>query len=233
MMQESKEIKKPRKRKGRGTPVAIYRQRLQLARSLLSKVFQLSEEKSSWILYVLQCGDQLHTYVGITTNFVKRLSSHVGFRASGAFYTKRRKGIVNHDILPWTPVLLVTGFKKDADVRRCERLMHQPHKKKKFREWRSSFCFRQDFGKDVQKGSGIHFRQLALMFALETNPSWIKSVTLHWIQPELRHPAILKKLEDRTDKVLNENVSEGNKDFLHPLNEEYKDRRTRSGKVPH
>jgi hypothetical protein len=225
-MQEVKEKKKKKKQPGKrkDTPVAIYRQRLQLSRTLLSEVFQLSEEKSSWILYVLLCGDQKHSYVGITNNFVKRISSHCGFRKGGAFYTKRRKGIVNRDVLPWSPVLLVTGFTKDAHVRRCERLMHQPHKKKKFREWRGSFCFRQDFGKDVQKGSGIHFRQLALMFALETNPSWVKSVTLHWIQPELRHSAIIKKLEDRTQKVLNENVSQTNKDFLAPLHLEFRDR---------
>jgi predicted GIY-YIG superfamily endonuclease len=232
MTEQKQKKEKKKKAKKEPTLVAVYRKRLQTARALLNPgVFQLAEGKATWILYVLLCANSVNTYVGISNDFVKRISSHVGFRKGGAVYTKRRQGIVNHDVLPWAPVLLVTGFQTNTHVRRCERLMHQPHKKKKFREWRSSFCFRAHFSGAVLKGSGIQYRQLALMFALESNPSWIKSVTLHWIRPELRNAELLKKLEDRTHKVVNENVSEANKDFLLPLHEEYKARHLKTKDV--
>jgi len=67
-------------------------------------------------LYIIKACDENRTYVGITSDFSRRLRQHNGELKGGAKYTRGRK---------WALVVLVTGFPAARDARQIEWRLHR------------------------------------------------------------------------------------------------------------
>ena len=65
-----------------------------------------------YLVYLLKSDDNKYTYIGITSNFDRRLRQHNQKISGGVKYTKKYK--------TWIPILIIDGFKTKREALQCE-----------------------------------------------------------------------------------------------------------------
>eukprot|EP00049_Salpingoeca_infusionum_P014716 m.278107 g.278107 ORF g.278107 m.278107 type:complete len:455 (-) comp15736_c1_seq5:2303-3667(-) len=126
----------------------------------------------TYMLTGVQPRTQKRTYIGFTTNPVRRLRQHNGELVGGARRTKRAKGA-------WDMVLCVHGFPSQVAALRFEWAWQHPDISKRLKQ-HSALSRTQLLGREVA-------HKLAVLKAMLTTTPWSRlPLNLHWFIPRYR-----------------------------------------------